>query len=92
MKSLLVAAGLALLSLSARADEAKHEGFGELSIDQVQTLIDKGEADVFDNNGHEEWVKAHVPTAKWVSFKDVKESDLPKDKARKLVFYCHNRK
>ena len=43
-----------------------------------------------DNNGKDVWEKGHVPTAKWVSFKDVKESDLPADHARKLVFYCAN--
>jgi hypothetical protein len=36
------------------------------------------------------YAKGHVPTAKWVSFKDVKASDLPTDKTRKLVFYCAN--
>jgi rhodanese-related sulfurtransferase len=66
------------------------EGFGELTVDQVDQLIQSKQADVFDNNGQDEWKAAHVPTAKWVKFNDVKESDLPKDKARELVFYCHN--
>jgi rhodanese-related sulfurtransferase len=38
------------------------------------------------------WQKGHVPTATWVDFKDVKASDLPKDKDRMLVFYCANEK
>lgn len=90
MKSLLIAAGIALLALSARADEAKHEGFGELTVDQVADLVSSHSADVFDNNGRDDYQKGHVPTARWVSFKDVKESDLPKDHSRKLVFYCAN--
>ena len=90
IKITMLAAGIALFASTARAAEAKHEGFGELSMDQVQALIAKKGADIYDNNAKEEWVKGHVPTAKWVSFKDVKESDLPKDKDRTLVFYCHN--
>jgi rhodanese-related sulfurtransferase len=90
MKSLLIAAGIALLACSARANEAKAEGFGELTVDQVADLVAKHDADVFDNNGRDDYQKGHVPTAKWVSFKVVKESDLPKDRSRKLVFYCAN--
>ena len=90
MKSFLIAAGIALLAGQARADEAKHDGFGELTLDQVSDLVAKHDADVFDNNDQATYAKGHVPTAKWVSFKDVKESDLPKDRARKLVFYCAN--
>ena len=90
MKFLLTALLAAGIAFAARASDAKHEGFGELTMDQVSDLIAKHDADIFDNNGRDEWVKGHVPTARWVSFKDVKESDLPKDKDRKLVFYCHN--
>ncbi|MCA1825803.1 MAG: rhodanese-like domain-containing protein [Myxococcales bacterium] len=90
MKSLLIAAGIALMALSARADSEKHDGFGELTIDQVSDLIAKHGADVFDNNDQGTYAKGHVPTAKWVSFKDVKASDLPTDHSRNLVFYCAN--
>lgn len=86
MKHLMIAAAIALMGLSARADE----GFGKLTVDQVADLIAKHDADVFDNNGKDVFAKGHVPTAKWVAFNDVKESDLPKDHLRKLVFYCAN--
>jgi rhodanese-related sulfurtransferase len=66
------------------------DNFKELTVDQVDQLIASKQADIFDNNGQDEWKEAHVPSAKWVKFNDVKESDLPKDKARELVFYCHN--
>jgi rhodanese-related sulfurtransferase len=89
LRTLLVAAGIALFASTARAD-TKSEGFGELTTDQVQALISSKGADIFDNNTPDEWKSGHVPTAKWVDFKDVKASDLPKDKGRKLVFYCHN--
>jgi hypothetical protein len=83
------AAGFVLLACTAHADPKK-DGFGELTIDQVADLIARKDADVFDNNGKDTWASGHVPTAKWVSFKDVKESDLPKDRQRTLVFYCAN--
>ena len=86
-----VAFGAALLlPLTARANSTRDEGFGELTIDQVADLIAKKDVDVFDNNAKDVYDKGHVPTAKWVAFNEVKESDLPKDKSRKLVFYCAN--
>ncbi len=90
LRTTLLAAGIVLIACTAKAGDAKHEGFGELTMDQVSDLISKHDADVYDNNTRDDWVKGHVPTAKWVSFKDVKENDLPKDKTRKLVFYCAN--
>jgi hypothetical protein len=91
LRSTLLAAAFLLLASSARAGDAKKdEGFSDLTVEQVSDLIAKKEADVFDNNPKDMYSKGHVPTAKWVSFKDVKESDLPKDKSRKLVFYCAN--
>jgi rhodanese-related sulfurtransferase len=86
---MLVAAGVALLACTARAD-TKSEGFGELTLDEVSALIASKGADIYDNNDQKEWQEGHVPTAKWVKFNDVKEGDLPRDHARKLVFYCHN--
>jgi rhodanese-related sulfurtransferase len=91
MKSLLLAAAVALVACSARAKEVpKDEGFGSLSVDQVATLLAKHDADVFDNNAKEDWQKGHVPGARWVAFNGVKASDLPQDLSRKLVFYCAN--
>ena len=90
LRTTLLAAGLALLACTARATEAKHDGFGELTVDQVAGLIAKHDVDVYDNNGKDTYVSGHVPTAKWVPFNEVKESDLPSDHSRKLVFYCAN--
>ncbi len=89
LRTLLVAAGVALFALSARAD-MKSEGFSDLTIDQVSDLVAKHEADVYDNNSQDDWQKGHLPTAKWVQFNGVKASDLPQDHGRKLVFYCAN--
>lgn len=86
----LLAAGLALFAFGARAEEATHEGFEELTVEEVAALIAKKDAAVFDNNARDVYQKGHVPTATWVSAHQVKESDLPKDRSRKLVFYCAN--
>jgi hypothetical protein len=86
LSSVFFAAAILLMGFHARAEE----GFGELSIDQVADLVAKHGADVYDNNSQDDWRKGHVPSARWVSFKDVKASDLPQDHARTLVFYCAN--
>ena len=62
----------------------------DLTVDEVEALIARGELTVIDNNSEARWQKSHVPTAKWVDFKEVNASDLPADKERKLVFYCAN--
>jgi rhodanese-related sulfurtransferase len=90
LRRTLFAALVLLLAGTARADSGKEEGFSDLTIDQVADLIAKKDVDIFDNNGKDVYAKGHVPSAKWVDFKAVKESDLPKDKSRKLVFYCAN--
>jgi hypothetical protein len=79
-----------MMSFGARADAKHEEGFSELTVDQVANLIAKKDADIFDNNSKSDFDKAHVPTAKWVAFNQVKAGDLPTDKSRKLVFYCAN--
>ena len=61
-----------------------------LTIDEVATGIEQKTLTVIDNNTESRYRKSHVPTAKWVAFNDVKASDLPADKAQRLVFYCAN--
>jgi len=90
LRGSLLAVAVLLLASSARAGSAKEEGYTDLTIDQVSDLIAKKEVDIFDNNQKDVYAKSHLPTAKWVQFNAVKESDLPKDKLRKLVFYCAN--
>ena len=82
---------LAALLCGAAARHDKEE-FGSLTVDQVAEHVAKGDASIFDNNPKDMWQKGHVPTAKWVDFKDVQASDLPKDKDRTLIFYCANEK
>jgi rhodanese-related sulfurtransferase len=83
---------LAALLFGAAAWAADKEEFGVLSVDQVAEHVAKGDASIFDNNPKDMFQKGHVPTAKWVDFKNVQASDLPQDKDRTLVFYCANEK
>jgi len=85
-----LALGALLFGAAARADDK--EEFGRLTVDQVAEHVAKGDASIFDNNDKETWQKGYVPTAKWVDFKNVQASDLPKDKDRTLIFYCANEK
>jgi hypothetical protein len=75
--------------------ESDKESFGRLTIEQLETRIadakaGTGKLAIYDNNHRDVFDKGHIPTAKWVDFKDVKASDLPADKETALVFYCAN--
>ena len=83
---------LAALLCGAAAWAQDKEEFGSLSVDQVAEHVAKGDASIFDNNPKDMFQNGHVPTAKWVDFKNVQASDLPQDKDRMLVFYCANEK
>jgi rhodanese-related sulfurtransferase len=92
-RRILVFCGLAALALSPLAARAEEKDpFGSLTVDQVSDLIGKQDVKVFDNNSVDRYKQSHLPTAKWVDFKDVKPSDLPGDKEAKLVFYCASEK
>ena len=75
----------------AEATEAKpaEEAFGRLSVDEVEALINAGEATVFDNNSEARFAEGHLPGAIWARY-DAVTPLLPADKERKLVFYCAN--
>lgn len=91
MRTILPAvSALALFTACHSAAVPKDAELPALTVDQVQALVASGQATVFDNNSKERFEESHVPGAKWLSFKDVKASDLPEDKARTLVFYCAN--
>src|SRR5439155_21988516 len=85
----LLALALAL-SLAGSACAGKKEPFGRLTVDEVEGLVRKGKAHVFDNNPREVWAQAHVPGAKWVKYNEIRATDLPTEKDATLVFYCAN--
>ncbi len=87
----LLGGGLACKKATAAGTEAHEKAaFGTLTVDEVAKGIADKTLHVFDNNSPKRYAEGHVPTAKWVNYHDVKASDLPEDKAAKLVFYCSN--
>lgn len=94
MRSILMAAVLSttFFATDARAcDETAPRTFGQLTIQQVSALLSRDAASVFDANSRDEWVRRHVPGAKWVEFSAFAARDLPASKDRPLVFYCYNK-
>ena len=80
----------ALLVLAVCTQVHAREGFGRLTVEEVASKIGQKDVFLFDNNGRDSWVKGHVPSAQWLDYAKVRESDLPADKAATLVFYCGN--
>ena len=72
---------LGAVSGASAADKAK-DGYGELTVNQVEHLVETKGAAIFDNDSQERWQKSHVPGATWVAYDAVKASDLPQDKGR----------
>ncbi len=84
---------LAACSSSSDATPSQKEqekALRPLTVDEVEARIKAhdGHTFIFDDNPKEVWVKAHVPTAKWLD--EVTADALPADKAATLIFYCHN--
>lgn len=80
-------------SASASGKAAGHESeLASMTPDEVEARIAKNDGSfyVYDNNNKAVYDKGHLPGAKWLDFAEVKESDLPSDKAATLVFYCAN--
>ncbi len=66
------------------------EDLKSLTVDDVATRLaaKDGKTFVYDNNSKDTYASGHVPSAKWVDFKNVTAADLPADKAATLIFYC----
>jgi rhodanese-related sulfurtransferase len=74
---------------TAKADEV---AIGTVTAEELEKQIESGDCAVLDANGdkvRQEYGK--IPTATLLShYKDYELSELPADKAAKLVFYCSN--
>ncbi|MFO0582271.1 MAG: rhodanese-like domain-containing protein [Anaeromyxobacter sp.] len=88
MQRFTLALSLAGLLVGAGLARAESDPFGSLSIDEVEALVGKPDAKIFDVNGPEVYAKGHVPGAIWSELDPT--SKLPADKATRLVFYCKN--
>jgi rhodanese-related sulfurtransferase len=83
----LALAALGLLPARARATD---EPFRMLSVPEVAALLGAPDARVYDANDRDQYAKAHLPGATFVSLKDLSARDLPAEKSTRLVFYCKN--
>jgi hypothetical protein len=80
--------GLALIALYGLAHAG--EGFGELTVDQVQAKLKQKDVYVYDCNDRDTFQVAHVPGAKLLDYTTATEKDFPADKKATLIFYCMN--
>lgn len=64
-------------------------GIMELTPQQVQKELSSGQALILDVNPEGIYKKYHVPKSKNVGFNKLSDA-LPKDKSKKLIFYCMN--
>ena len=65
-------------------------GLKTISPTDLQQVVLKHEATVFDVNSPQSWSNAHVPGAFNLDPVNFNENDLPADKNASLVFYCSN--
>jgi rhodanese-related sulfurtransferase len=78
--------GLAVVMATTAAPRPK-EGFGHVSIDEVERFLGKSDVYIFDVNVPEIWAEHHLPGA--IHVKDAKlKRYLPADKNAILIFYC----
>lgn len=95
MRTILLATVLALAPAACSSDkgattEAPAEQFATMTLDEVDKAIAANEATAVDCNGDRTRKKLGVvPNAVLVSDEETfAASELPADKARKLIFYC----
>ncbi len=66
------------------------EGFGELTVDQVQAKLKQKNVFVYDCNDPETFKVGHVPSARYLDYPHAAAGDFPTDKQATLIFYCQN--
>ena len=97
--ALFVSAPAAILPIqaawAAASPSSEKEPFLRLTIPELEAKLKEAQGGkiklyVYDNNSQERYQKGHIPSARWVDYTKIKESDLPKEKDAMLVFYCSN--
>jgi len=61
----------------------------EISPQDVLKDLDKGKFLLLDANLRGQWLRGHIPGAKYVGMEEVDEA-LPEDRNAMLVFYCES--
>jgi rhodanese-related sulfurtransferase len=84
MKKLLALLVTAVVSVSAYAAE-----FPDISLNDVNKLVESKSAVIIDVNGNESYKAGHIPGAiNFAAIKDNLASSLPKKKDTLIVAYC----
>jgi hypothetical protein len=63
---------------------------GEIPAAEVLRGLGSGAFTLLDANLHGQWLRGHIPGAKYVGMEGVDESVLPADRKAMLVFYCES--
>ncbi len=63
---------------------------GEISAQEVYSRIGTGEFVLLDANLRGQWIRGHIPGAKYVGMEGVTRDVLPSDREKLLVFYCES--
>ena len=62
----------------------------EISADEVRKGLGTGRFTLLDANLWGQWVRGHIPGAKYVGMEEELEPLLPADRKAMLVFYCES--
>lgn len=63
----------------------------EISAEEVRRGLGSGSFVLLDANLHGQWVRGHIPGARYVGLEGIEPGALPDDKNAMLVFYCESR-
>ena len=84
MNKILALLVTTVISISAYAGE-----FADISITEVQALVDSKSAVIIDVNGNDSYNSGHVPGAlNFAAINDNLAASLPSDKGALIVAYC----
>lgn len=62
----------------------------EISADEVRRGLGTGAFTLLDANLWGQWVRGHIPGAKYVGMEEDLQRILPADRRAMLVFYCES--
>jgi hypothetical protein len=63
----------------------------EISAIEVKRMLNQGSLTLLDANLWGQWVRGHLPGAKYVGMDGFEPGVLPDDRNALLIFYCESR-